>query len=166
MPTTCRPSLPYLFWNSMNQGISILQGPHHVAQKSSRITLPLNADSFTSLLERSFSVKFRFAGFALAGQALAATPAGVSDTPMASRWGPGKSAFNVNRASASALTAAMAQRIPVVISSSRLRASVRGSFQRRLQPGRQPLDLLLRLFGDEDERTFAVAPDRGTVSQN
>ena len=29
------------FWNSMNQGISILHGPHHVAQKSSRTTLPL-----------------------------------------------------------------------------------------------------------------------------
>src|SRR5689334_23557858 len=68
MPITCSPSLPYLFWNSMNQGISILQGPHHVAQKSSRITLPLNADSFTSRFDRSFSVKFRFALFALAGQ--------------------------------------------------------------------------------------------------
>src|SRR5215831_10167837 len=95
-PMTCRPSLPYLFWNSMNQGISILQGPHHVAQKSRRITFPLNDDSLTSLFERSFSVKFRFAAFASAGQALVATPAGVSDVPAAPRCGHGKSAFNVN----------------------------------------------------------------------
>src|SRR2546423_9027999 len=81
-PTTCRPSLPYLFWNSMNQGISILHGPHHVAQKSSRITLPLNDESLTSLLSMSLSVKFRFAAFAVAGHELpggapAAEPASV-----------------------------------------------------------------------------------------
>src|SRR3954452_5551863 len=73
-PTTWRPSFPYLFWNSTNQGISILHGPHQVAQKSSRITLPLSDASFTSLLSTSLSVKLRLAAFALAGHAL---PAGA-----------------------------------------------------------------------------------------
>src|SRR4051812_8859033 len=68
-PTTCSPALPYLFWNSMNHGISILQGPHHVAQKSSSTTLPLSDASFTSLPSTSLSVKFRFAGFAFAAHA-------------------------------------------------------------------------------------------------
>src|SRR5438874_8218456 len=98
-PTTWRPAFPYLFWNSMNQGISILHGPHHVAQKSSRTTLPLNDDSFTSLLFRSFSVKFRFAGFALAGQALPAAKTDASD-------GQG-SAGSVSSASARHAAAAM-----------------------------------------------------------
>src|SRR5436853_6464769 len=79
-PTTCSPLLPYLFWNSMNHGISILHGPHHVAQKSSRMTLPLKDESFTSLLFRSLSVKFRFAGFAFAGHALPAANTDSSDS--------------------------------------------------------------------------------------
>ena len=77
-PTTCRPAFPYLFWNSMNHGISILHGPHHVAQKSSRITLPLNAASLTSLFSMSFRVKFRFAGLAVAGHAPPAATAAAS----------------------------------------------------------------------------------------
>src|SRR5437868_11309756 len=95
-PTTCRPAFPYLFWNSMNHGISILQGPHQVAQKSSRITLPLNAARLTGLFDRSFSVKLRFAGFALAGHA---APAGAAAS--ISEKGQG-SAWRVSRASASA----------------------------------------------------------------
>src|SRR5207302_6746449 len=99
-PTTCRPFLPYLFWNSTNHGISILQGPHHVAQKSSRITLPASEESFTSLLLTSFSVKFKFAGFALAGHA---APAGAADA-----WhnAPG-SAVSVTMASARQLPGAV-----------------------------------------------------------
>jgi hypothetical protein len=54
----------------MNHGISILQGPHQVAQKSSSTTLPLSDASFTSLPSTSFSVKFRFAGFAFAAHAV------------------------------------------------------------------------------------------------
>ena len=50
----------------MNHGISTLHGPHHVAQKSSSMTLPLSGASFTSLPSTSFSVKFRFAGLAFA----------------------------------------------------------------------------------------------------
>src|SRR5262249_49904586 len=41
----------------MNHGISILQGPHHVAQKFSRTTLPLKSESFTFLPVTSFSSK-------------------------------------------------------------------------------------------------------------
>src|SRR5215813_4610561 len=95
-PTTCKPFLPYLFWNSMNHGISILQGPHQVAQKSSRMTLPLNDARLTSLFERSFSVKLRLAGLALAGHDVAAAAE-------ASNGGHDKSAFSVSSARASAL---------------------------------------------------------------
>src|SRR3954464_9508011 len=79
-PVTCSPSLPYLFWNSMNHGISILQGPHQVAQKSSRITLPLSDASFTSLPSTSLSVKFRFAGFAFAAHAVVGGAPGAPST--------------------------------------------------------------------------------------
>ena len=46
-----------------------MHGPHQVAQKSSKITLPASDDSFTSLLATSFNVKFKFAGLAFAGHA-------------------------------------------------------------------------------------------------
>src|SRR5207237_1250334 len=46
-PTTDRPLLLYLFWNSMNQGISSLQPSHQVAQKSSKTTRPLYAERST-----------------------------------------------------------------------------------------------------------------------
>src|SRR5262249_54226372 len=87
----------------MNHGISTLQGPHHVAQKSISTTLPLSDVSFTSLLFRSLSVKFRFAGFALAGHAPAAAT---------SSWPKGHSgtAGRVRIASASAPTVATVQR--------------------------------------------------------
>src|SRR5262249_29395602 len=89
----------------MNQGISILQGPHQVAQKSSRITFPLNDDSFTSLLLMSFSVKLRFAGLAFAGQ--------LAPVCGPSSWRNGRpgSAFSVRIASARQLAAAMDHRI-------------------------------------------------------
>src|SRR5579872_1187290 len=41
----------------MNQGISILHGAHHVAQKFSRTTLPRNSESLTGLPEASFRTK-------------------------------------------------------------------------------------------------------------
>src|SRR5580693_1054284 len=44
-PSTAKPWFLYIFSNSMNQGISILQGPHHVAQKLSSSTLPLKSES-------------------------------------------------------------------------------------------------------------------------
>src|SRR5271154_1774618 len=44
-PSTAKPWFLYVFSNSMNQGISILQGPHHVAQKLSNTTLPLKSES-------------------------------------------------------------------------------------------------------------------------
>src|SRR4051812_38535005 len=50
----------------MNQGISILQGPHQVAQKSSSTTLPFSEASLTSLPSTSLSVKLRLAGLASA----------------------------------------------------------------------------------------------------
>src|ERR1700681_3811779 len=92
----------------MNQGISILQGPHHVAQKSIRSTLPLSAARLTSLLFTSLSVKFRFAGFAFAGQADLAGP-----VPSASAGPNGHSgtAFSVSNANPSAPTVATAHRM-------------------------------------------------------
>src|SRR5262245_20442970 len=99
---TSRPCCLYLLLNSMNQGISLLQGPHHVAQKSSRITLPLNDESFTSLLSRSLNVKFRFAGLAFAGHAPPAAKALSDDHG---------SAGSVSTARASAATVARAQRV-------------------------------------------------------
>src|SRR5262250_1435646 len=91
----------------MNHGISILHGPHQVAQKSSRITLPLNDDSFTSLLFRSFSVKLRFAGLAFAGHA------GPPAANAAFSSGHG-SAGSVRTASASEATAARTHRVFIV----------------------------------------------------
>ena len=106
---TWRPFLPYLFWNSMNQGISILHGPHQVAQKSSRITLPLNDDKLTPRFDVSLSVKFRFAGFAFAGHDA------VAGAAAAPSRGNGRSTFNVSSASASELTAAIPHFTPFVI---------------------------------------------------
>src|SRR5271156_7138743 len=44
-PTTCKPSGPYCFCSSTNQGISILQGAHQVAQKLSNTAWPRKSDS-------------------------------------------------------------------------------------------------------------------------
>src|SRR5690348_16209975 len=93
----------------MNHGISILQGPHHVAQKSSRITLPFSDSRLTSLLAMSFSVYFSAAGLALAGHA-APVPGGAAASTWLKRSCHG-SALNVSSASASALTVATAHRI-------------------------------------------------------
>src|SRR3990172_9507404 len=73
----------------MNQGISTLQGPHHVAQKSRRMTFPLSALRATSFPVRSFSVKLRFAILASAEHpaGLAACPA-TGDTVVASSTSP------------------------------------------------------------------------------
>src|ERR1044072_4079468 len=71
----------YFSCSSMNPGISALQGPHHVAQKFSRMTLPesLNDDSATSLPCRSFNLKSQFAGFASAMHAAVSSVAGSCD---------------------------------------------------------------------------------------
>src|SRR3954452_6266584 len=85
MPMTCRPLDPYLFWYSTNQGISILQGSHHVAQKSIRITLPLNDDSVTLRFCASFMVKSRLAGLASAGHATTGSAAEAAGDSGAAR---------------------------------------------------------------------------------
>ncbi len=54
----------------MNQGISNSQGPHQVAQKFNRTTLPRKSDSLTEAPLASFSVKSG-AGFRAAGETLA-----------------------------------------------------------------------------------------------
>src|SRR6185437_11861002 len=57
-PTICSPCGPYFFCRSTNDGISILQGSHHVAQKFTNTALPRSDDSFTSLPSgRLFSAK-------------------------------------------------------------------------------------------------------------
>src|SRR5439155_19920206 len=63
IPTIASPCDWYFLWRSTKPGISTLQGPHHVAQKFSTITLPANELSATSLPFVSFRVKFRSAGF-------------------------------------------------------------------------------------------------------
>ena len=60
-----------------NPGISALHGGHQVAQKSSRITFPLNDESFTDAPFMSVTVKSRLAFFALAGQ-VAAPPSATT----------------------------------------------------------------------------------------
>ncbi len=38
-PTTVKPRSWYFLWNSIKRGISVRQGPHHVAQKLTNTTL-------------------------------------------------------------------------------------------------------------------------------
>src|SRR3954468_9161824 len=94
----------------MNHGISALQGMHHVAQKSSRITLPLKSDNRTGLLLKSFREKFRFAVFALAGHENAA---GAAPAALKNENPRGTSTSSVSSESAVAATAAMAHRIRI-----------------------------------------------------
>src|ERR1700687_1798598 len=56
-PTICNPCAPYCFCNSMNHGISILHGPHQVAQKFSRTALPRRSDRRRFVPSRDCSVK-------------------------------------------------------------------------------------------------------------
>src|SRR6478736_5975232 len=56
-PSVAKPRLCSAFSNSMNQGISILQGAHQVAQKFSRTTLPRKSESLTGLPEASSRTK-------------------------------------------------------------------------------------------------------------
>src|SRR3954463_12088139 len=49
MPTICKPRSPYFFCRSTSHGISILQGPHHVAQKFTTTALPRREESDTVL---------------------------------------------------------------------------------------------------------------------
>src|SRR3954466_9155131 len=49
MPTICKPWSPYYFCKSTSHGISILQGPHHVAQKFTTTALPRSEESVTVL---------------------------------------------------------------------------------------------------------------------
>src|SRR3954468_5921001 len=116
MPTTCSPSLPYLFWNSTNHGISILQGPHHVAQKSSSTTLPFSEARLTSLPPTSFSAKFRFAGLAFAAHALVAGAAADLDASIGSKC-VSDDTFSVSPASARHATAGNTHRMLISLSS-------------------------------------------------
>src|ERR1700734_1709692 len=56
-PMTARPLSLYLFWYSMNQGISVPQPWHQVAQKSSSTTFPLYPDNFSGAPLESSRVK-------------------------------------------------------------------------------------------------------------
>src|ERR1035437_7756589 len=141
----------------MNPGISSLQGPHQVAQKSSTITLPLYAASLTGLLSRSFSVKFRFAALPLASHA--ATPAGA-DFFVAPVHGRGT--YRVSSASASAAEAAIAHRIFIqkLPQAARRPACAYCSLaKRRLNEGRHPFDLASRFARNQDEGAAAGRPD-------
>ena len=165
-PTTCSPALPYFFWNSTNHGISILQGPHHVAQKSSRTTLPLSDASFTSLPSTSFSVKFRFAGFAFAGHAaVGGGPGGASAAASTRSKCVSDETFSVN--SASARQRSGGNHPSHVHSSSPQHGLVPSpSPQRRLNERGHALDLGARLARDQHEGAVADAPDRGLVAEH
>src|ERR1044071_7473690 len=103
----------------MNHGISILQGPHQVAQKSSSTTLPLSAASFTSLPSTSLRVKFMFAGLAFAAQAaVGGAPAGACTDASARSKCVSDETFSVNSAKARHPTAATTHRMFIVQSSS------------------------------------------------
>src|SRR4026208_1206984 len=69
----------YFSCSSTKPGISALHGPHHVAQKLSRMTLPwpLNDASATSVPSRAFNLKSQFAGFGLAMHEAPSPSAGV-----------------------------------------------------------------------------------------
>src|SRR4051812_2024057 len=96
----------------MNQGISILQGPHQVAQKSSSTTLPLSDASFTSLPSTSLSTKFMLAGLAFAAQAVVGGAAGEASAEASRRSKcVSEETFSVNNANARHPTAAIVQRI-------------------------------------------------------
>src|SRR6476469_2040457 len=49
MPTICKPWSPYFFCRSTSHGISILHGPHQVAQKFTTTALPRSEESVTVL---------------------------------------------------------------------------------------------------------------------
>src|SRR5580700_6597847 len=56
-PRNCHPGGPYRFSKSQNQGISILHGPHQVAQKFRTTGLPRKSDRRTVLPSRDCRVK-------------------------------------------------------------------------------------------------------------
>src|SRR5580692_8869688 len=56
-PITTSPLSLYLLENSTYQGVSGLQPRHHVAQKLSKTTLPLQSDSLTGTPTSSFKEK-------------------------------------------------------------------------------------------------------------
>src|SRR5882724_4217355 len=57
-PTTTNPCGAYFFCSATKPGISVRQGPHHVAQKSRTTTLPLKSEERTVLPSRSLSSQF------------------------------------------------------------------------------------------------------------
>src|SRR6478736_1132612 len=111
----------YFSCSSTKPGISALQGPHHVAQKLSNTTLPLNDDNSTSLPSRFFNLKSKFAGFASAMHAGVSAPAtscdaaGVTDAGAAAGAGSSSCAWNTNgmliASSATAVTTTAIMRI-------------------------------------------------------
>ena len=56
-PRNCSPAGPYCFCKSTNQGISILHGPHQVAQKLRTTGLPRKSDKWTVSPSRDCKVK-------------------------------------------------------------------------------------------------------------
>src|SRR5262249_20454758 len=83
-PTTLTPLSAYFRCNSLNCGTSVMQGPHHVAQKSTTSMLPLRDPESKLLPFRSCSLRSTI-GFRVSLDALqsaapapdwAASPAG------------------------------------------------------------------------------------------
>src|SRR5262249_38702032 len=136
----------------MKCGISTLQGPHHVAQKSSRMTLPLNDVSDTFLSTTSLRVKLRLAAFASAGHDKPA------DLPGIGLFLP---QLTTAAASATAATVAMAQR--PFISDPRLSSS---RLHLRLHERGHARHVVGLLTGEQDDGPIAGGPDCCLVSQH
>src|SRR6266478_2874261 len=98
----------------MNHGISALHGSHQVAQKSRRMTFPLNVDKGTSLPVMSFSVKVRFAGFASTGHETPVAPSEEAAGIGRSSFRHGMKELTATAASATTPRTAIAQRIRMI----------------------------------------------------
>src|SRR5256885_11389337 len=70
-PTTANPCEPYFSNSLWYPGISFLHGPHHVAQTSTRTTLPRRLRDETTFPCRSFASK--------SGSVEPTSPAGTAD---------------------------------------------------------------------------------------
>src|SRR3954451_17862704 len=81
-PRTAKPRSLFLRSISINQGISILQGPHQVAKKSSSTTLPLYSSSRTVLPLASLRANSGAGWRSTSGFTLAACTEGVREQPV------------------------------------------------------------------------------------
>src|SRR5262245_33088774 len=156
----------------MKCGISILQGPHHVAQKSSSTTLPLNSVNDRSFPLTSFSVKFRFAVFESAGHESLPSPSGTPGVSVRTMAGCFFSSHGICVVTATAASATM----PSVAMTHLIRMEIQllaliepiasSSVQGGVDECGHSLHLGSRFASDQDERPIPDRPDRRLVSKH